>query len=126
MTKVILREDCGNSPKNILVQDLTIALVKGDTKFILKKVTDDIRWNLVGDRLVAGKEKIREILKQMKNHEATELALYHIATHGQSGAADGTIKFKNGKTIAYCNIYEFNNTKGTLIREISSYEIELK
>jgi hypothetical protein len=126
MTKVMIGEDCGNSPKNLFVRDLTIALAKGDTKFILKNVTGDVRWNLVGDRLIEGKAKMAEILEQIKNDKAAELTIHHIATHGKAGAADGTMKFKNGKTVAYCNVYEFSNTKGTSVREITSYEIELK
>ena len=126
MTKVIIGEDCGNSPKNIFVQELTIAFAKGDTKFIRSNVTDDVRWNMVGDRLIEGKEKIIEMLEQMKNDKTAELTIQHIATHGKAGAADGMLKFKNGKTVAYCNVYEFSNTKGTSVKEITSYEIEIK
>lgn len=43
MTKVITSEDCGNSPKNIFLEKLTIAFAKNDFKFILNSVTDDIR-----------------------------------------------------------------------------------
>jgi hypothetical protein len=99
MTKVMIGEDCGNSPKNLFVRDLTIALAKGDTKFILKNVTGDVRWNLVGDRLIEGKAKMAEILEQIKNDKAAELTIHHIATHGKAGAAAGTMKFKNGKQL---------------------------
>jgi limonene-1,2-epoxide hydrolase len=126
MTKVIIGEDCGNSPKNIFVQELTIALAKSDTKFIQSNVTDDVRWNLVGDSLIEGKEKIMEMLEQMKDDKAEELTIHHIATHGKAGVVDGTIKFKNGNTVAYCNVYEFSNSKGTSVKEIISYEIEIK
>jgi limonene-1,2-epoxide hydrolase len=126
MTKVIISEDCGNSPKNIFVQELTIAFAKGDMKFIQSNVTEDVRWNMVGDRLIEGKEKIMEMLEQMKDDEAEELAIHHIVTHGTAGAVDGRIKFKNGNTVAYCNVYEFSNTKGTSVKEITSYEIEIK
>jgi limonene-1,2-epoxide hydrolase len=126
MTKVIISEDCGNSPKNIFVQELTIAFAKGDLRFILDKVTDDVRWTIVGDSLIEGKEKIMEMLEQMKNDKAEELTIQHIATHGNAGAVDGKMKFKNGKTVAYCNVYEFSNAKGTSVKEITSYEIESK
>src|SRR5688572_23761904 len=126
MTKVIISEDCGNSPKNIFVQELTIAFAKGDTKFIQSNVTEDVRWNMVGDRIIEGKEKIIEMLEKMKDDKAVELNIRHIATHGKAGAADGSIKFKNGNTVAYCNVYEFSNTKGTSVKEITSYEIEIK
>jgi len=54
------------------------------------------------------------------------LTIRHITTHGKAGAADGRIGFKNGKTRAFCNIYEFSNAKGTNVKEISSYAIESK
>jgi hypothetical protein len=38
MTKVILSEDCGNSPKNIFLKDLSIAIAKEDKKFILRRL----------------------------------------------------------------------------------------
>ena len=50
MTRVIIGEDCGNSPKNIFVQEITIALANGDVKSVLNSVTEDIRWSIVGDR----------------------------------------------------------------------------
>jgi hypothetical protein len=126
MMKVKISEDCGNSPKNVFVQDLTIAFAKGDAEFIQSNVTDDIQWNIVGDRLLEGKEKIMEMLEQMKNDKAMELTIQHVATHGKAGAVDGRIKFENGKTVAYCNVYEFSNSKGSSIKEIISYEIEIK
>jgi hypothetical protein len=50
MTKVIVSEDCGNSPKNIFVQNLTIALAKCDSRFILESMTEDVHWNILGER----------------------------------------------------------------------------
>jgi len=55
-----------------------------------------------------------------------ELTIRHIATHGKAGAVVGNLKFKNGKTSAFCDVYEFSNTKGTSVQEIPSYEIEIK
>jgi hypothetical protein len=101
MTKVIIDADCGNSPKNMLIQKLTIAFAKGDTKFILGSVTHDIRWNIVGDQLIHGKDDFARALEQRKNDKAVELTIRHIATHGKAGAADGITKLKKGKTLAF-------------------------
>jgi hypothetical protein len=60
MTKIIIGEDCGNSPKNIFVRETTIAPAKADSRFILSNVTDDIRWNIIGDRLIEGKRHERD------------------------------------------------------------------
>ena len=126
MTKVITSEDCGNSPKNIFIQDLTIAFAKDDFKFILDNVTNDIRWNIVSDTLIQGKDNFAKALEKMKSDKAVQLTLHHVATHGKAGAVNGTRKMKNGKTNAFCNVYEFSNTKGTAVKEITSYIIEIK
>lgn len=126
MTKVITSEDCGNSPKNIFVQDITIAFAKGDSKFLLDNVTNDIRWNRIGDKLVQGKDDFAEALEEMKKEKTAQLTLHHVATHGKAGAVNGSIKLKNGKTYAFCDVYEFSNAKGIAIKEITSYVIAVK
>ena len=126
MTRVIIGKDCGNSPKNIFLEKLTIAFAKGDAKFILGNVTDDIHWNIVGDRLLQGKDNFATALERMKKDQTVELTINHVATHGKAGAVDGTTKLKNGKTRAFCDVYEFNGVKGTRVKEITSYRIEIK
>lgn len=126
MTRVITSEDCGNSPKNILVQDLTIALAKRDSKVILDSVTDNVHWNIVGDKRIEGKDNFAKALEKIKNEKVVQLTVHHVATHGKAGAVNGTLKLRNGKTNAFCDIYEFNNTKGMVVKEITSYIIETK
>jgi hypothetical protein len=53
------------------------------------------------------------------------MIMHHIATHGKAGAVNGTTKLKNGKTRAFCDVYEFSGAKGTSIKEITSYVIEI-
>lgn len=125
MTRVIIGEDCGNSPKNIFVQEITIALAKGDVKSVLNSLTEDIRWNIVGDRVLQGTEQFVEALQAKKNEKVVELNIHHIATHGKAGAVDGTLKFEN-RSLAFCYVYEFSNAKGIAIKEITSYIIEIK
>jgi len=55
MAKMVLSEECGNSPKNQFVSDMTVALAQGDSKFILSKVTDDICWEGAGSGVFQGK-----------------------------------------------------------------------
>ena len=126
MTRIIIGEDCGNSPKNIFVQELTIAFAKGDLKFLLKNMSDDIRWNRVGDQVIEGRDHFAEVLEDRKKKPVAELSIHHIATHGKAGAVDGILKFKNGKTCAFCDVYAFGNSKGTSVAEIISYVIEIE
>jgi hypothetical protein len=126
MTKVIVSADCGNSPKNIFLEKLTIAFAKGDTKFILGSVTDDVRWHVVGDTLIQGKDNFAKALERMKKDQAVELIMHHIATHGKAGAVNGLLKLRNGTSHAFCDVYEFSGAKGTGIKEITSYVIDIK
>ena len=126
MTRVIVSEDCGNSPKNLFLQKLTIAFADRDTKFILESVTDDIRWNILSDNLIEGKDNFAKALEKPKNATTREISMHHIATHGQAGFVNGIKQFRNGKTYAYCDVYTFNNAKGTTVKEITSYLIEIK
>ena len=126
MPKIIIGKDCGNSPKNILLKDMVVAMMKGDTKFFLATVTDDIRWDIIGSPLLQGKDEVAKALERMKGDKDTTLTISHIATHGKAGAVDGTIKLGNGKTLAFCDVFEFNSSTGKSIREITSYVIERK
>lgn len=126
MTRVIVSEDCGNSPKNIFLQKLTIAFAKCDSKFILDSVTDDIRWNVLGNQLIEGKNNFAKALEKLRNDAKIEISIQNIATHGKAGFVNGVTQSKNGKTYAYCDAYTFSNTKGTAVKGIISYLIEIK
>ncbi len=126
MITLIVSEDCGNSPKNIFLKDLTIAFASGDVEFILEKVVDDIRWNRVGERLLLGKEDFAEALEQLKADPVVELAIHHVAAHGKAGAVNGEAKLKSGKRRAFCDVYEFGSAKGNSVKEITSYVIEVE
>ena len=126
MTRIIVSEDCGNSPKNTLIQQFIVAFAKRDVKFILEHVSNTIRWIIVGGQLIEGKEKLAEFLEQSKNNQVALLSIDHIASHGKTGAVDGTQKLKNGELLAFCDVFEFGNSKGTLISEVISYVIRMK
>src|SRR5260221_12939996 len=101
MTKINIAEDCGNSPKNILLQKLTIAFAKVEAQVILDSVTEDMRWNLVGSPLVQGKAEFAKVLARM--NIAAELTISHVMTHGKAGAVNGTLKMKSWKAYSFCD-----------------------
>lgn len=126
MAKVIFGEDCGNSPKNIFIKELTVAFAKGDLTYILARVTDEIRWNIVGYGSMDGKDAFAHALKQMKSIKVKAVTIHHIATHGKSGFVNGTTQLEDGTTSTFCDVYEFSNAKGAAVKEITSYVIALK
>lgn len=125
MTKIISSPNCGNSPKMEFLKEFNIAFAEGNVKFLTESVTDEIIWNIIGDRKIEGKENFRGELKKMKEEKTTELILDQILSHGKEGAANGIIKTQNEKKYAFSDFYTFNNTKGKKLKSITSYLIEI-
>jgi hypothetical protein len=125
MTKIVVGEDCGNAPKKLLLRDFNIVFAKHEKAHLLRNITDTIRWNLVGDKVVEGKEQFEKELERMKERKTTELVINNIITHGNSGAMDGTFTLDNGRSYAFCDVYRFSSAaKSAKIKEITSYVIE--
>lgn len=107
------------------IKEFNIAFAKGDVEFILESVTDDIVWNIIGDKKIEGKETFTEILKKMKSEKAKELTFDHILSHGKEGATNGFIKMEKGENYAFSDFYQFSGAKGAKIKSITSYLIKL-
>jgi hypothetical protein len=52
------------------------------------------------------------------------LTIHHVVTHGKAGSVDGILQLQDGGSVAFCDVYEFTNAKGTAVRAITSYLIE--
>jgi hypothetical protein len=126
MVKINIREDCGNAPKKLFLKDFLVAIVRNDSAFISRNTTDDIRWNRVGDQSIDKKQDILAELQRSRSDEVAELTINTIVTHGYNGAVDGVLKFKNGKTVAFCDVYQFrSSTNNAPIRSVTTYAIAL-
>lgn len=113
-------------PKNLFAQNFVIALAAGDTSFVLSSITDDICWDIVGNRLVQGKDNFSRALKEFYKENPQELRIYHVTTHGKAGAVNGAAVLEHGRTVAFCDMLEFSNAKGDAIKAVTSYGIEIK
>ncbi len=125
MTKIVSGPNCGNSPKMEFLKEFNIAFAKGNFKFLIESVTNDINWKIIGDKKIEGKEKFTEELEKMKSKKVLELILDQILTHGKEGAANGTMKMHNGRKYPFSDFYVFNGAKGAKIKCITSYIIEI-
>jgi len=124
--KLITPEDCGNAPKKEFLRDFNIAFAKNDSEEILKRVTDDITWEIVGDKIVHGKEQFAQVLDSMQGSKATELIIKTIITHGDEGSINGVMVFSSESSIAFCDVCTFSSHgKDALIKEMTSYAVEL-
>lgn len=127
MVKITVHEDCGNAPKKLFLRDFVISVVKNDSEHIFHNIIDDVQWNFIGGRRIDGKQDVLTELKRSRGSKIVELIINTIVTHGYNGVVDGLLKFKGGKTIAFCDIYEFRaSTNNAPIKTITTYEIALE
>ncbi|UZD22904.1 nuclear transport factor 2 family protein [Algoriphagus halophytocola] len=125
MTKIISHPNCGNSPKMEFLKAFNIAFAKGDTSFLIESVTDDMLWDIVGDKKILGKKAFGEELEQVNLLKVEELRLEQILSHGKEGAANGVMKMENGKRYAFADFYVFQGAKGLKVKAITSYCLEV-
>lgn len=127
MASIIVHEDCGNAPKKLFLKNFIVAIVNGDQVFISGNTTDDIAWNFVGGDRIAGKQNVLTELRQSRGDEAEELTINTIITHGYNGAVEGFLKYKTGRTVAFCDVYQFRaSTNNAPIKSVTTYAIALK
>ncbi|MEW5988406.1 MAG: nuclear transport factor 2 family protein [Chloroflexota bacterium] len=126
MIKVNTSADCGNSPKNLFLQKVTIAFATGDVQTVLNAVADDIALEIIGEGMVQGKDEFAKTLKRLTIKTATELTIDHVVSHGKAGAVNGTIERNKGTSLSFCNVYEFTGAKGDCVKKILSYRIEIE
>lgn len=121
---ILAKEDCGNAPKKKILLDFNVAFAKNDIDYLSGIVSDDITWDMVGDKVIHGKAQFLESLEQMADVVVTELHIKDIITHGNVGSAHGTLTFDDGAIYAFCDVYKFGSfSKNAKIKEITSYVI---
>lgn len=109
-----------------LLEEINKAFARNDSDFIIEHVTDTIRWEIVGDQTVEGKEAFAKTLKEMEAEEPMELTIHHIITHGKSASVNGEMKTAGGEVYAFCDVYKFSGFKNPKITEMTSYAISVK
>ncbi len=113
--KITKSADCGNSPKNLLVQEICIAYVNHDSKFFERYIEDDaITRNIVHERTAekSNDSKIREV------------RIIHPISHGKSGAVEYIVFYKNKNVKQFCLFIEFDSAAAKKIKRLKRYELK--
>ena len=121
--KVIRSSDCGHSPKQKLLEDISIALAGADAGLIDSLAVPELVWLHIGKKPVEGQDAMLSAIRE--SGPATEVAIERVVSHGRAGAVNGIIT-RGSKRTAFCHMFEFNNTKGTHVKSISTYSVVLR
>ena len=123
MMKVIRSSGCGNSPKQKLVEDMSVALAGADVGIMASLAVPELVWLHIGKKPIEGQGAVLSAIR--KSGPATEVAIDRVVSHGRAGAVNGIIT-RSGKHTAFCHMFEFKNAKGTHVKSISTYSIFLR
>ena len=92
-------------------------------------LTDDVRWNLVGERLVEGKEQVIAVCRESAAYltgVTTDFVKFRTVVTDDCVVIDSVAEYtdKEEKTsrVASCDIYDFTNGK---VSQITSYTVEV-
>lgn len=106
-----------------IVAKADAAFAKGNIEGFLSLCAEDVEWTMVGEKVVKGKEAIRQWLASMKS-EPPKLTIGKVIAEEDFATAYGdmTMKDKDGKIIpfSYCDIYRFRDGK---IAELRSFVV---
>ena len=123
MMKVIRSSGCGNSSKQKLVVDMSVALAGADVGIMASLAVPELVWLHIGKKPIEGQDAVLSAIR--KSGPATEVAIDRVVSHGRAGAVNGIIT-RSGKHTAFCHMFEFKNAKGTHVKSISTYSIFLR
>ncbi len=110
-----------------IVLELIRAFDTSDTEAILKHLTDDIEWNIVGDQVISGKDEMQKFFANHADMEMITSTKNHIIIDGDQVVVDGIVQC-SGKDdqvfdMHYCDIYELENG---LVKKMTSYIVTKK
>jgi hypothetical protein len=115
--------DCGNSPKNLFIEELAIALTTQDIEGVSSSISDQVQWKVVGRSFARGRQEFIKALPKIFPRGASALQIGRVVSHGRAGAVNGTIELNNEEVIEFCHVFEFTNAKGTSVEQVTSYII---
>ena len=123
--EIHINPDCENAPEKAFIRDFNIAFAQADFERLSSFITEEIVWDLVGEKRVEGIKAFQQAMEEMKEMKLAGLTLHQILTHGKEGAAHGEFQLEDGNTYAYAEFYIFNRTKGHKIRSVMTFATKI-
>jgi uncharacterized protein len=107
-----------------IVRQVDAAFGENNLEGFLEHCDEKIIWTIPGDRVVKGKDGIRQFMSEMKGAEPPKITNTNTIAEGNLVAANGEMTMKEGEKnvkYAYCDVYHFDGDK---IVELNSYVVK--
>ncbi len=107
------------------VKQVDAAFSANNIEGFLELCAENVKWTILGDRTIEGKNGIRDFATSMGEMEPPVITNENTIAEGDSVAAYGavTMKDKTGKAVpyAYCDVYRFQ--RGEIV-ELKSFVVK--
>ena len=105
-----------------LVKKISEEFAKGNLTFSEAYLAEDIKWNILGEDTIVGKEQVLEVSKMAQLQSFPVIKIKNIISEGEYVVIESTGEAKTikGKPYnqTYCEVYRFDNET---LQEITTY-----
>lgn len=118
------------SDKENFLRKVNQAFVEGDREFLLEAISEDICWDIVGEKMVSGKNEFSDALEQMQEMPPIKIDIHKVVIQEASAVVTGVVVGRNHvgqkKNFGFCDIYELAaDSKELRINKMTSYVIDI-
>jgi len=108
--------------ENIDIKKVSEEFAKGNLAFISEYLAEDIKWNILGEESVVGKNEVLQVSKMQQLESFPDITIKNIVSEGNFVVIESTGKAitKDGRPYnqTYCEIFRFEGEK---LQEITTY-----
>jgi len=123
--KLSIPSSCGNAPRHQIISSVLAAVFCWDESIINQWLHPEVRWQLMGDRVLTGTGDLKSWIQSLESTQLLEFK--SILTHGREGSADGVLLDQRGNAFAFSHVFRFASTvKTAKILEVRSYFISIE
>ncbi len=105
-----------------LLKKISEEFAKGNLQFCVAYLADNIKWNILGNSPIIGKEQVLEVSKMQELESFPIITIKNVVAEGYYVVVESTgkAKTKNGKPYnqTYCEVFKFDDEK---LQEITTY-----
>jgi uncharacterized protein (TIGR02246 family) len=113
-----------NQNNKAILEKANAAVTEGDNEGFLSYCTEDLVWTFVGDKVLQGKEAVRQYMAA-RYVEPPKFMVENLIAEGEYVSAIGKISMKDKEGVmvhySYCDVWRFRDSK---MAELKAFVIE--
>lgn len=104
--KITVPDDCGNSPRNLLVSQFAVDWAAGETEKLRPLLADGAQWDVMGEPELT----LDSAISLPQN--VSEVEVFTAINHGRASSCNGYLLTDAGR-IDFCHVFEFSGVAKT-------------